>query len=66
MGAASTTHPLRDLSDEPGRVTLLDLVRAVGEFAKDEHEIVATVHHMLRTGAVRLGGSFRDVPIDER
>ncbi len=44
--------------------TLLDLVRVIGEVTDDDREIVATVLHMLRTGRVRLSGSFRGVPFD--
>jgi hypothetical protein len=39
--------------------TLLDLVRAVAEATDDEGEVVATVLHLLRSGSVRLAGSFR-------
>ena len=44
--------------------TLLDLVRVIGEVTDDDREIVATVVHMLRSGHVRLSGSFRGVPFD--
>ena len=45
------------------QLTLLDLVRTVGEITDDEAEIVATVLHMLRSGTVKLTGSFRGEPI---
>lgn len=45
----------------PTAVTLLELVNAVCEVTDDEAEVVATVHHMLETGHVRLCGSFRGV-----
>lgn len=45
------------------QLTLLELVRTIGEITDDEAEIVATVLHMLRSGTVRLTGSFRDEPI---
>ncbi len=45
--------------------TLLDLVRTIGEITDDETEIVATVIHMLRSGSVKLTGSFRDTPTDQ-
>lgn len=45
------------------RLTLLELVRTIGEITDDEAEIVATVLHMLRSGTVKLTGSFRDEPI---
>ncbi|MFP6606675.1 MAG: hypothetical protein VCC19_08885 [Myxococcota bacterium] len=44
--------------------TLLDLVRVLSEITDDENEIVATAIHMLRTGSVRLTGSFRDTPVN--
>ena len=45
----------------PAAVTLLELVGAVCDITDDEEEIVATVHHMLETGHVRLCGIFRDI-----
>lgn len=42
--------------------TLLDLVRAISEVTDDDHEIVATVQHLLDSGRVRLTGNFRDFP----
>ncbi len=44
---------------EPQDTTLLELVGAVCDITSDEAEVVATVLHMLRTGRVRLCGSFR-------
>lgn len=43
----------------PAETTLLDLVRAVSEQTEDDREVVATVLHLLRSGRVRLVGSFR-------
>jgi hypothetical protein len=40
-------------------MTLLALIRAVAEHARSEAEVVATVVHLVNSGAVRLGGSFR-------
>lgn len=45
--------------DESVEATLLDLVRAVSEETDDPHEVVAAVLHLLRTGRIRLSGSFR-------
>jgi hypothetical protein len=39
--------------------TLLELVRAVSEVTEDDREVVATVMELLRSGRVRLSGSFR-------
>lgn len=46
--------------DDPVETTLLDLVQVIGEVTEDEREVVATVLNLLRTGRVRLVGSFRD------
>jgi len=39
--------------------TLLELVQAVSSVASSDAEVVATVLHLLRSGRVRLCGSFR-------
>ena len=44
--------------------TLLELVQAIAEETNDDREIVATVVHLLRTGRVRLAGTFRGRRID--
>jgi len=49
----------------PRSTTLLELVTAVSESAKDEREVVATVLHLLRSGQVRLCGNFRDCDVDD-
>jgi hypothetical protein len=48
----------------PVRVTLLELVAAVGEVTDDEEEVAATVLHMLRSGRAKLCGSFASEPIE--
>ena len=60
------TRAQRQVPGADGTVntTLLELVRTVGEITDDEAEIVATVIRMLRSGTVRLTGSFRGEPID--
>lgn len=40
-------------------VTMLALVQAVMQVAETDNEVVATVIHMVNTGAVRLVGNFR-------
>ena len=55
--AAARPRPLRVPEPEPW--TLLDLVQAVAEATEDDGEVVATVLYLLRTGSVRLVGSFR-------
>ncbi len=62
MGSAVLPLPLAGLPEEgeaPRDLTLLELVRAVGDVTDDEREIVATVLHLLRSGRVRLRGNFR-------
>jgi hypothetical protein len=61
MGA---TPPLRIPADagQPVTVTLLELVRAIGEVTEDDGEVVAIVRHMLYTGHICLSGNFRDAP----
>ena len=44
--------------------TLLELVQTIAEDTKDDREIVATVVHLLRSGRVRLIGSFRGRRLD--
>jgi hypothetical protein len=45
-------------------VTLLDLVSAVGEYARSEAELIATVVYMVNQGHVRLCGTFRGARFD--
>jgi hypothetical protein len=58
MGAAQPL-PIRDQASEPLSVTLLEVVRAIGEVTEDDREVVATVLHLLATGQIRLCGNFR-------
>jgi hypothetical protein len=46
------------------QTTLLDLVTAVSDVANNEDEVVATVVHLVNSGAVRLCGNFRGARID--
>jgi hypothetical protein len=59
--AIALQRPLRAPAADaaPLEATLLDLVRAVSEETEDDREVVATVLHLLRSGRVRLVGSFR-------
>jgi hypothetical protein len=61
--AANLRPPVK--AENPRDVTLLELVCAVSESTSDDREVVATVLEMLRSGRVRLCGSFRGVRIDE-
>ena len=59
MSSAAVTLP-PTAPVEPHPCTLLELVRVLSEITDDEHEVVATVIHMLCSGSVRLIGNFRD------
>jgi hypothetical protein len=41
------------------RITMLELVETVSEFANTDAEVVATVVHMVNSGVVELCGNFR-------
>ena len=51
--------PMRARARFDPHVTLLELVAAVSSVTDDDEEVVATVAHMLRSGAVTLQGTFR-------
>ena len=63
--AASLTREHAPPNREARVTTLLALVRAVGEVTRDDREVVATILHMLHSGEVRLGGNFRNAPIED-
>jgi hypothetical protein len=63
MAAASVAQKRRR-SVEAIDTTLLDLVWSVGEVTSSDHEVIATVSSLLRYGAVKLCGNFRDCPIE--
>lgn len=45
------------------RLTLLDLIAALEEFAEDDAEVMATLRYMVETGHVKLEvGSFDTLP----
>jgi hypothetical protein len=58
-------HAARAWRDDPAPqdaaqpLTLLELVSAVADFARSDDEVVATVAHLINTGAVTLVGNFR-------
>jgi hypothetical protein len=41
------------------KVTLLDLVTTITEFAETEAEVIATVVYLVNSGKVTLCGNFR-------
>jgi hypothetical protein len=48
----------------PSKMTLLDLVQAVSDFATNDEEIVATVAYLINSGKVLLCGNFAGARID--
>lgn len=62
--AVSAAPSLEMLPGGTRSVTLLELVQAVADETNDDREIVATVVYLLRSGRVRLCGSFRGAPIE--
>ncbi len=55
----ATAQAIETPASEPISVTLLEVVRAVGDITSDDHEIVATVLHLIASGKIRLRGNFR-------
>ena len=55
-----TPTPLATGQQPRTRVTLLDLVAAVVDSAESDEEVIATVHHMLHSGRIKLVGQFRN------
>ena len=45
-------------------MTLLELVNAVADYTPSENEVIATVVHMVNSGAVRLCGNFKGAHFD--
>ena len=58
LGSVESARP----GDPPLATTLLELVEAVSDASNNEREVVATVCAMLRSGRVRLTGTFRHAP----
>jgi hypothetical protein len=46
------------------RCTLLELVKAVSDYAETDTETVATVVHLVNSGRVQLCGNFRGARFD--
>jgi hypothetical protein len=46
------------------RSTLLELVKAVSDYAETDTEIVATVVYLVNSGRVQLCGNFRGARFD--
>ena len=45
-------------------LTLLDVINAVGEYAKTPDELKAVVVHLVNSGKVKLGGELAGCRID--
>ena len=60
----ATSFAVRFTKRLPGstEMTLLELVQAICDETRNDHEVVATVRHLLSTGQVRLCGNFRSAP----
>ncbi len=56
----AASQPIETPASEPMSVTLLEVVRAVGDVTSNDHEVVATVLHLLVSGKIKLRGNFRD------
>jgi len=54
MSHATSARATALANAQPIEVSLVDLVLVLSELTEDEHEIFATVHHMVNTGSVRL------------
>ncbi len=65
MSAAAVNLRPPVKAHKPREVTLLELVCALGEVTDDDREVVATALEMLRSGRVRLCGSFRNAAIED-
>ncbi len=46
------------------QTTLLELVKAVSDYADSDAEVVATVVHLVNSGMVQLCGNFRGARFD--
>jgi hypothetical protein len=46
------------------RSTLLELVKAVSDYAETDTEVVATVVYLVNSGQVQLCGNFRGARFD--
>lgn len=54
-----------DIARDTGtRLTMLDLIEAVGEVTDSETELVGVVDHLVNSGRVQLIGNFRGARID--
>jgi len=59
MPATNPAGPITSALPDCPELTLLELVQAICDEARNDHEVVATVRHLLSSGQVRLCGNFR-------
>ena len=59
LGASSTPVGERERTTMTRDVTMLELVTDLSNSARTEAEVIATVVHLVNSGAVRLCGNFR-------
>jgi len=62
--ATQTQIPTRGTRRFRTETTLLELVAAVSEVARNEAELIATVLDLLESGRARLTGNFREIPVE--
>jgi len=65
MNAAVRNAARNARPEQPARMTLLELVTAVGEVTASDGETIAVILELLRSRRVRLRGNFRDRSPDE-
>ncbi len=61
MPATNPAAPISSALPDCPELTLLELVQAICDETRNDHEVVATVRHLLSSGQVRLCGNFRSV-----
>ncbi len=63
MQASAKLAELRAPNKRPVVMTLLELVAAVADSARDEREVVAVVADLINSGRVTLVGNFRGADV---
>ena len=63
MQAAAKLAAIEAATEETLEITLLDLVAAVADHARDESEVVAAVADLINSGKVTLVGNFRGADV---
>ena len=63
MSAAAIRFSYLEVGHREEHCTLLELVEAIGEVTDNDRDVVATVSYMLRSGRIKLRGTFRNEPV---